>query len=445
MSDDGPQLRTPVEILDQTWYSMEEARLDVIQSDGKCDEELHSRLETEVQAMYHQLRPKAPLVEETWREYQLDKIPKLCARQVGTTDASVGDFGVETGGGEQVIERAPVNTLLMWMDGFRDCLEELQYDLPARVNTGGGRLTAEDIHEAQFGSLGEFQKTHFAQAVIEDIEGKREGGAIIIVDAEDARTGVGKTSAAVAFAKYFSNLFGYDLQEEDLQLSGQKLLDRYNKQPGEEQVSVAVWDEAVGAGSGDARRAMATENVDLSQAWTVMRQERNVTFVTLPDWGELDPRLRNLSDYRLWCRRDIGEVNAYEVGTNFQSGGTVTRGLGPGDGAEPISFPDMKSIADPHYLALKEKKDELIESGTFDADSLHGEAEGGEEPEETGPDVHAISDEVADSLEEYVSINPTNDQRYIDQDLIEADSSWDLTQKQAKQVRKLAIKKAGEI
>jgi|GEM_PF-2182271 len=444
-SEQGPRLQSPARLIDETWFSMEQARREVVENDGICDEQTHAWLEREVQEMYHHLRPKARLVEETWVQYQLDEIPNLCARKVPARESADGHFGQSDNQDDYRIERAPVDTLLTWVNGFRDCLEQLQWDLTARVNTGGGRLTAEDIHEAQFGSLGEFKNTAFAQSVIKDIEGKREGGAIIIVDAEDARTGVGKTSAAVAFAKYFSNLFGYELQEEDLQLSGQNLLKRYEEQPGEEQVSVAVWDEAVGAGSGDARRAMASENVDLSQAWTVMRQERNVTFVTLPDWGELDPRLRNLSDYRLWCRRDIGEVNAYEVGTNFQSGGTVTRGLGPGDGAEPIAFPDMKSIGDPHYLALKEKKDELIASGTFDADSVHGEDEADVEPEDTGPDVHAISDDVAENVDRYVSINPTNDQRYIDQDLIEAESSWDLTQKQAKQVRKLAIKKAGEI
>ena len=442
MSDDGVQLQTPVEILDQTWYSMEEARLEVIQSDGQCAEDLHAYLETQVQAMYYQLRHKAALVQDTWEKYHLDQIPALCARQVGTSDPSVVDFGVKTGGGEPVIERAPVDTLLLWVEGFRECLQELQLDISGPPQSGGGRLRTADIHNARFGQLGDFADTHFARALIEDVEGARDGGAIIIVDAEDARTGIGKTSAAVAFAKFAANLFGYELQERDLVLSGQQYLKLYEEQPGEEQVSVAVWDEAVGAGSGDARRAMAQENVDLGKAWQVMRQQKVLTFVTLPDWGDLDSRLQKLADYRLWCRRDIGEAQAYEIGTEFGSGGIRTRGLGPGDGAEPISFPDMKTLEDPHYMALKEKKTELIESGTLDADSLHEEAEE-RTPEDNGPDLMEIADTVADNIDDYTSVHSGNGTTYLDRDLIEV--RHDLSRRDAKKVKSLVEKEGVEI
>jgi hypothetical protein len=216
--------------------------------------------------------------------------------------------------------------------------------------------------------------TDFWNAVCHDVYGPRDGGAILIIDAEDARKGVAKTSGAVAFAKAFALAFDYDIQKEDLFLSGNKAIERYREQPGKEQPSVVVWDEAVGAGSGDGRRAMSSQNVELGQAWQMLRTKRVLTFVTLPDWYDLDPRLQRLADYRLWCRRHpIGEAHAYEIGTSFQGGDLRTRGLGPGQGAEPISFPDMDYHGDPHYEYISEQKRQLINSDTFDADDDSGE------------------------------------------------------------------------
>lgn len=229
-------------------------------------------------------------------------------------------------------------------------------------------------------------RTEFWNELCDDVLGNREGGAIVIIDAEDARKGVAKTSAAVAFAKAFGHAFGYELQERDLVLSGQEYLSLYNRHPGESQPSICVWDEAVGAGSGDSRRSMSSENVDLGRAWQVMRTRRVVTFVTLPNWGDLDVRLRKLADYRLWCRREpIGQAHAYQIGTDFDGDRLETRGLGPGQGAEPIRFPDMKENHDPHYWSLKRKKDSLIDSGTLDANEAlaeHGDTEESQDPDE---------------------------------------------------------------
>jgi hypothetical protein len=299
---------------------------------------------------------------------------------------------------------------------------------------GGSRLRGSDIHEARFAGNSSFADSAFYESLYADIEGDREGGAIIVIDAEDARTGVGKTSAAVAFGKYIGHVFNYELRERDLVLSGKEYLNLYDKQPGEEQVSVAIWDEAVGAGSGDARRAMAQDNVDLGRAWQIMRTQRVVTLVTLPDWGDLDSRLQKLADYRLWARRDIGQVQAYEIGTTFEGGDLRTRGLGPGDGAEPIAFPDMKDIDDPHYNALKAKKDELIESGGLDADDLRDTDDDADDTE-AGPSYQDIADTVADNIDNYVSIHGGNGTKYVDSDLIEME--FDLSGPDANKVKKL--------
>jgi len=446
--DDLRNLSADVQSLNVSLGSMLTARNNLIwqqTTEGSYSQEIHAELESEVRTMYEELFPyrENKGVKQTWREFALDEIPHLCARRVEIDDSgSVGHFGIQPTGGRTQIQRASVDHLMLWTRGFKQILKELGLTVPVRNNTGGAKMAYGDIDRARFGMLSEFAETGFAQSLLNDIEGDRQGGAIIVVDAEDARTGVGKTSAAVAFARFVASLFNYDLQPRDLVLSGKEYLNLYQKQPGEEQVSVAVWDEAVGAGSGDARRSMAQDNVDLGRAWQIMRTRRVVTFVTLPDWGDLDSRLQKLADYRIWCRRDIGEAKAYEIGTSFEGGNLRTRGLGPGEGAEPIQFPDMAGEGDPLYRALKEKKDRLIESGTLNADSMH-EDETEDEPEETGPDLKSIANQVLDNIDDYTAVHGGNGTTYVDTNLIEIEH--DLSIRQAKKVKSLVEKKGVDI
>jgi len=228
--------------------------------------------------------------------------------------------------------------------------------------------------------------TKFWNVLMDDVFGPRKGGAIIFVDAENARKGVAKTSGAVALARVIARAFRYDIQKDDMTLSGSHYLRRYQEHPGKEQPSVLVLDEFVGAGSGDARRAMSTQNVDFGRAWQLLRAKRVVTLATLPDWNEADPRLQKYADYRIWCReKPIGFFQPYKVTVPFNSSGsgakTRTKGLSYGDETRRIAFPNMDSENDPYYSHLTERKDELIHANGWDADALEGDAEGdGEEP-----------------------------------------------------------------
>ena len=298
-------------------------------------------------------------------------------------------------------------------------------NLTADPASDGGQLPSREARQ--------FESSHFFRSLYQDVEGDRGGGAIVIVDAEDARTGVGKTGAACAMAEFVAWYFGYEIQDRDGVLSGQEYVRLFQEHPNEEQVSVCVWDEAVGAGSGDARRSMSNENVTLGKAWQIMRDRRVITFVTLPDWGDLDSRLQKLADYRVWCRRSIGQMQAYEIGTTFQSGDIRTRGLGPGDGAEPIAFPDVTEDST-LYQSIKAKKNELQESDSLDATEMR-EAERQAEKEEQKPDLHDIADQVESEIDNYVSVHGGNKTEYIDSDLIQVD--FELSTKKAKSVKKL--------
>ena len=215
-------------------------------------------------------------------------------------------------------------------------------------------------------------ETEWWRDMMEGIYGPRQGGARIIIDAEGASTGVGKTGLAVYLAKLFSQMVGYEMQEEDMTLSGAEYLERWKEHPGAEQPSVIILDELGGAGAGHARRAMAQGNVDLGNAWQLMRKKRIITIVTLSHWMRADADLRRQADYRLWClRKPIGYFRPYKITADFDQGKVRTRGY---DDVGRIRFPDMAAHEDPHYEYLTQLKDELLASNTLDADEL-GEKE----------------------------------------------------------------------
>lgn len=213
-----------------------------------------------------------------------------------------------------------------------------------------------------------WQQKWFNQ-LIDGIVGNRQGGARIIVDAEDASTGVGKTGLAVALAKTLSKIFDYELEADDLTLSGAHYLERWRDHPGPEQPSVLILDELGGAGAGQARRAMSNQNVNLSNAWQLMRKKRIVSIVTLPHWSKADKDLRMQADYRLWCRkRPIGYFKPYEIGVGFDTDGDVhTDGF---DDVERVRFPDISGIGDEEFEELDQKKNDLLDSEYFDADKV---------------------------------------------------------------------------
>jgi len=239
--------------------------------------------------------------------------------------------------------------------------------IPTQTNT---------THE---GPARDITETEFWNTLMHDVFGPRQGGAIVFMDAENARKGVAKTSGAVAMARLTARAFGYDLKKKDLTLSGGEYLKRYQEHPGFEQPSALVLDEFVGAGTGDKRRSMAQQNVDFGSAWQLLRTKRVVTFATLPDWNEADKRLKKLADYRIWLREQpIGTFQAYKITVPFNAGGAGnirTKGLGYGDGTTRIHFPNMDAQGCPYYKHLTKKKDELIHSDTWDADDLTAEDE----------------------------------------------------------------------
>jgi len=224
--------------------------------------------------------------------------------------------------------------------------------------------------------------TEFWHDLMDGIYGARQGGARIIVDAEGSSTGVGKTSCAIYLAELLCKAFDYDLQPEDLTLSGREYLQRWKEHPDESQPSVLILDELAGAGAGDARKATSHQNVNLSRSWQLMRKKRVVTLTTMGHWSDADKRMRRLADYRLYCLKSpIGSFKPYEIGATFKKGDVQPSGY---DDVERIHFPDMKGNGSAVYEYLEDRKDELLDSQFFDADKVvdDEEAEEQKEPEQ---------------------------------------------------------------
>jgi len=237
-----------------------------------------------------------------------------------------------------------------------------------------------NLHEKTRGTV-DVTETEWWDDLCSGVFGARRGGARIIIDAEGANTGVGKTGLAVYIARLLSErVFGYDLTPDDLTLSGAQYLERWREHPGKEQPSVIVLDELGGAGAGHARRAMSNQNLELGNAWQLMRKKRIVSIVTLPHWSKVDRDMRMQADYRLWClSQPIGFFKPYQVGVSFDDGDVETAGY---DDVTRLGFPNLDKQDDPVYRYLSDEKDELLESEFFDADKLRDD----EETETVDPD-----------------------------------------------------------
>ena len=214
--------------------------------------------------------------------------------------------------------------------------------------------------------------TEWWSDLMRGIYGPRKGGARIIIDAENAATGAGKTGLSVYLAELLSSVFEYDgLCVDDMTLSGDHYLQRWRDHPGAEQPSVIILDELAGAGAGHARRGMSSQNVKLGQAWQLMRKKRIVSIVTLPHWRKADKDLRQQADYRLWCReKPIGYFRPFKIKTGFDDGKVMTAGY---DDVNRVKFPNLDVRGDVLFAALAEKKDDLLNSDSMDADIVEGD------------------------------------------------------------------------
>lgn len=133
----------------------------------------------------------------------------------------------------------------------------------------------------------------------------------VIITSRDSETGTGKTTLAFWLADQWHQLFapGQWTAEKHATLDIYEYLDKYRSlDPG----SVLILDEAEEL---DARRSMASKNVDFSHYWMKMRVRQVMTILTLPSTTALDSRLEELADVWIEVQRR-GKALVHDIRVN---------------------------------------------------------------------------------------------------------------------------------
>jgi len=181
---------------------------------------------------------------------------------------------------------------------------------------------------------------------------KRNGrDAVILITADDADRGVGKTACAVTIAKLLDTTAdGFDA-ESKATLSVPRFLDLYDIL---DEGSALILDEGEQL---DSRRAMSQENVDASHKIQTRRVNEVIVIITLPSPDMIDKRVEQLADYwvNVECR---GKARIYKKKIHRIKRKVYYKGL------QTFQWPNLDG--DPDYEALARMKDKYIDD---DSDS----------------------------------------------------------------------------
>jgi len=176
----------------------------------------------------------------------------------------------------------------------------------------------------------------------------------IIITAEDSETGVGKTTCAGWLALSWNPMFtGDEWQARDYSCIDPN--DFFEIQANSEPGSVLIMDDAEEL---DARRSMASENVEFSQRWMLMRVLGQVHILTLPSPAALDSRLEELAD--VWINiKNRGVATVHNIKVNsYGSRGVMTPKV------HEMEFPNVSDH--PELQELHDIKQERIDKKITD-------------------------------------------------------------------------------
>jgi len=173
----------------------------------------------------------------------------------------------------------------------------------------------------------------------------------VVVTQRNSETGGGKTTLAVFLALSW-DINGWDGEQKGT-VDPEEFLEVYPELP---EHSCIIMDEAEEL---DARRSMASENVDFSHYWMAMRVRQVVSILTLPSTSALDTRLWELAD--VWINVECrGRATLYDIGVNSFSGDMITKEMCG------LEWPDLSSH--PEMQKLDRQKAAKIERGLAEID-----------------------------------------------------------------------------
>lgn len=163
----------------------------------------------------------------------------------------------------------------------------------------------------------------------------------VIITSQDSETGTGKTTLAFWLCDQWHQLFAPDnwSAEEHATLDIYDYLDKYRNLP---KGSVLLLDEAEEL---DARRSMATKNVDFSHYWMKMRVRQVMTVLTLPSTTALDSRLEELADVWIEVQRR-GKALVHDIRVNSYNKNVQTWQVHNIEWPNVAEHPEMERLDD---------------------------------------------------------------------------------------------------
>jgi len=187
----------------------------------------------------------------------------------------------------------------------------------------------------------------------------------IIITAKNSQTGTGKTTLGFWLAHQFNTLFSGEefTAERNATLNVGDFFDKFKNLP---EGSCLILDEAEQL---DARRSMASDNVDFSHQWMVCRFRQVCSIIVLPTTSALDSRLEELAD--VWIevtRRGAAQVHGIQV-NSYSKNVQTPKG-------HRLTWPDVSHHSEMQALdAMKdERMDEMMnESESPDIDEIQRE------------------------------------------------------------------------
>lgn len=216
----------------------------------------------------------------------------------------------------------------------------------------------------------------------------------VVITQRDSETGGGKTTLAVWLALNWDPEWDGEARGT---VSAEEFLAIYPELPED---SVLVMDEAEEL---DARRSMASENIEFSKHWMMMRTRQVDSILTLPTTSALDSRLLELADIRINVTRR-GKANVYRIKVDDHHPEPEEWFL------HEIEWPDVS--AHPEYERLDAQKQTKI-------DTERGQSDEGD-AEQTAKE---IADEIRDAgaLDTYIETANGGATRWLDADRIAAE------------------------
>jgi hypothetical protein len=238
----------------------------------------------------------------------------------------------------------------------------------------------------------------------------------VVITQRNSETGGGKTTLAVFLALSW-DVNGWDGEQKGT-VDPEEFLNIYPELP---EHSCIIMDEAEEL---DARRSMASENVEFSKHWMTMRTRQIDSILTLPATSALDKRLLELADVRINVKgRGKGSVYRIKIDDHNPERGPQEWHM------HEIEWPDLSEH--PEYQKLDAQKQQMI-------DEVMDEEE--EDDEQTPKD---LADFILanEGVEKYYREINGGAQVVLDHDFI-ADE-YDLSERGGKKVKKWLKKEVG--